>query len=157
MQIKIKTIEENKKKSEVVESILEQLPEWFGNEIMLKEYVEGVKKNSLFGAFNEVEDCIGFVSLKTYYDNTGDIYVCGVLPQYHNQGIGKKIFSYVEEFLKNLDHKYLIVKTLSDSVDYKPYNLTRAFYERIGFKKLITLTEMWDEDNPCLIMIKNLN
>ena len=30
------------------------------------------------------------------------------------------------------------------------------FYIKMGFKELITLTEMWDEDNPCLIMIKNI-
>ena len=33
----------------------------------------------------------------------------------------------------------------------------KALYnESVGFEPLITLTEMWDEDNPCLIMIKPL-
>ena len=27
----------------------------------------------------------------------------------------------------------------------------------MGFKELLTLTEMWDEENPCLIMIKNID
>lgn len=41
-------------------------------------------------------------------------------------------------------------------VAYEPYEQTRKFYESIGFEPLITLTEMWDEENPCLIMIKML-
>ena len=49
-----------------------------------------------------------------------------------------------------------MVKTLSDIVDFRPYELTRKFYTAIGFQPLVTLTEMWDEQNPCLIMIKSL-
>jgi predicted lactoylglutathione lyase len=50
----------------------------------------------------------------------------------------------------------VIVKTLSDKDPDENYAKTRAFYKKIGFKKLITLTEMWDENNPCLIMIKSI-
>lgn len=49
-----------------------------------------------------------------------------------------------------------MVKTLSDKVDFEPYARTRAFYEKVGFEPLVILTEMWDEENPCLIMIKHL-
>jgi hypothetical protein len=52
--------------------------------------------------------------------------------------------------------KYVIVKTLSDTDPYEPYARTRAFYRSVGFTPLLTLTEMWDEENPCLIMIKTL-
>ncbi|MCI8395995.1 MAG: GNAT family N-acetyltransferase, partial [Acutalibacter sp.] len=30
------------------------------------------------------------------------------------------------------------------------------FYRGMGFAPLVTLTEMWDEENPCLIMLKAL-
>ena len=49
-----------------------------------------------------------------------------------------------------------MVKTLSDAADYAPYARTRRFYRRMGFEELLTLTEMWDEDNPCLVMVKVL-
>lgn len=39
---------------------------------------------------------------------------------------------------------------------FEPYARTRSFYRSMGFEPLITLTEMWDENNPCLIMIKTL-
>lgn len=36
------------------------------------------------------------------------------------------------------------------------YEKTRTFYKSVGFEPLITLTEMWDEEIPCLIMLKVL-
>lgn len=62
----------------------------------------------------------------------------------------------VETYFIQKGCKYVIVKTLSDAVDYKPYAETRKFYKSIGFEPLLTLTEMWDEKNPCLIMFKSL-
>lgn len=38
---------------------------------------------------------------------------------------------------------------------HQPYDKTRQFYQQVGFESLITLTEMWDDENPCLVMIKS--
>lgn len=95
---------------------------------------------------------LGFFSAKIHYGHTGDIFVCGIDPAYQHQGVGKILYHAVEEFCIHNNCKYIIVKTLSDMVDYEPYLQTRKFYESIGFDTLLTLTEMWDEDNPCLIM-----
>jgi len=82
--------------------------------------------------------------------------VCGVLPEYHRSGIGKALYNIAEAYLIQNSCKYVVVKTLSDTVIYQPYVRTREFYKSIGFKPLITLTEMWDEKNPCLVMVKTL-
>lgn len=68
-------------------------------------------------------------------------------------GIGKALYNEAEHYFLKRGCKYAMVETLSDTVDYGPYEKTRHFYESVGFEPLITLTEMWDEDNPCLIMI----
>lgn len=85
-----------------------------------------------------------------------DIFVCGVLPEHQHNGIGKALYNVVENYFIQIGCKYVIVKTLSDVVNFKPYVQTREFYKSIGFESLITLTEMWDEENPCLIMLKRL-
>lgn len=100
------------------------------------------------------DGCVGFFSIKHHYHHAGDIYVCGVLPEYQNKGIGKKLFYFAENYLKQNGCKYIIVKTLSEIASYEPYMRTQLFYKSVGFEPLITLTEMWDEENPCLIMIK---
>ena len=157
MVFTVSEIQESERKSKYTETILRNLPEWFGNENSLRDYVNKVAKLPFWAAFNESGVCIGFLSVKIHYGRTGEIFVCGVLPEYHKKGIGKKLFSYAEEYFINCGCKYVIVKTLSEIAHYEPYDKTRAFYLSVGFEPLITLTEMWDDENPCLIMIKRLS
>lgn len=55
--------------------------------------------------------------------------------------------------VKELD-KFLTVKTLDESAVYEPYNGTRTFYKKEGFYPLEVFTTFWDEENPCLFMVK---
>jgi hypothetical protein len=48
------------------------------------------------------------------------------------------------------------MKTLSNTDKDKNYAKTREFYKKVGFDELITLMEMWDENNSYLIMIKKI-
>lgn len=154
--IHIVEIQNDIEKSSYTREILEKLPEWFGNRQALDEYAEEVKGLPYYAAVNSANKCIGFFSIKIHYQHTGDIFVCGVLPEYQHNGVGKAIYQIVENHLMQRGCKYVIVKTLSDTVDFEPYARTRDFYKSIGFESLITLTEMWDEENPCLIMFKSL-
>ena len=149
-------IQESERKSKYAESILRNLPDWFGNEKSLCDYIERVSKLQFWAAISEKGDCIGFISIKVHYEHTGEIYVCGVLPNHHKQGVGKELYRLAEDYLVMYGCKYIIVKTLSELAQYEPYDKTRGFYLRIGFEPLITLTEMWDDENPCLVMIKEL-
>ena len=51
---------------------------------------------------------------------------------------------------------FLSVKTLSSSNSDKYYKLTRKFYEKNYFIKLEEFKTLWDENNPCLFMVKHL-
>ena len=154
--IHIIEIHNRDKKSFYTKEILEMLPEWFGNRQALNEYVEKVKKHPYYAALNHANKCLGFFSIKTHYQYTGEILVCGVHPEYQHNGVGKALYHVVENHFIQAGCKYVIVKTLSDIVDFEPYAQTRKFYKSIGFEPLITLTEMWDEENLCLIMFKPL-
>lgn len=153
---RIIAVEDEKCKSAYTKEILEKLPDWFGNKQAREDYVEKVKEFPYWVTLNKENECIGFLSIKVHYTNTGDIFVCGVLPAYQHNGIGKALYHTAELYLVQSGCKYVIVKTLSDIVNFEPYEQTRRFYRSVGFEPLITLTEMWDEENPCLIMIKAL-
>lgn len=155
VKVRITLIDDKNRKSQYTETVLRSLPEWFGNEEALCDYVANVSSLPFWAALNQEGNCIGFVAVKIHHDHTGDIYVLGVLPEYHNKGIGKQLISITDLFFIENECKYVIVKTLGDQV-YEPYNRTRKFYLKVGFEPLITLTEMWDEKNPCLIMFKAL-
>ncbi|KMQ51718.1 Acetyltransferase, GNAT family [Chitinispirillum alkaliphilum] len=155
MNFTIQPIENPQKKSELTVQLLSNLPQWFGSPESVKEYAQGVKEHPFYAAFDKGV-CIGFFSGKIHYNRTGEIYVCAVDHKYHYQGIGKSLYDMMEKYFKKQKCIYVVVKTLSDIVDYEPYKSTHRFYKSVGFTELITLTEMWDEENPCLIMIKSI-
>lgn len=101
-------------------------------------------------------EVFGGICEGSHYGHTGDIYVCGVRPECHRMGLGRALYGRVEQFFLEKGCKYAMVETLSEKAGYEPYEKTRSFYESVGFEPLITLTEMWDENNPCIIMVKFL-
>ena len=155
--INIKRINNKQERAKIVRDILCKLKPWFEDEKAVDDYVENVQDEMVkfWGAFSE-ERCVGFLSVIEHYNRAGEIYVCGVEQKYAGQGIGTKLCKTAEEHLILQDFDYMIVKTLSEKSAYEPYSKTRHFYEKMGFVPLITLNEIWDKDNPCLIMIKNL-
>lgn len=152
--IRLERIENSKIKSLYVEKVLRGLPDWFGIEAALRDYVAGVADLPFWAAMDG-EECVGFIAVKIQY-LTGDIYVMGILPEYQGRGIGRQLTEAADLYFRQKGCKYVIVKTLSELADSEHYERTRRFYLRVGFEPLITLTEMWDEHNPCLIMIKEV-
>lgn len=143
-------------KSAYAKAVLETLPDWFGNQEALEGYVKGARELPFWAALDGKENCLGFFSVRIHYGHTGEIYVCGVRPECHRMGVGRALYKEVERFFLEKGCKYAMVETLSEKANYAPYEKTRLFYESVGFEPLITLAEMWDAENPCLIMIKAL-
>ena len=137
------------------EQILRRLPDWFGVEDSLMNYVRTVEKHPFFGAFDH-EACVGFISGKIHHERTDDIYVCGLHPAYHRRGLGKKLYETLENYFAHQGCEYVMVKTLSPLRPDKNYANTRKFYEAVGFKDFYTDYAIWDHENPCLIMVKNI-
>lgn len=149
-------INDPNRKSNFTLNILNQLPQWFSDKKAVKEYAKKVRELPFWAALNEQNICAGFLAAQTHYGHTAEIYVCGVAPEYQHKGIGKQLYYLIEKHFEEIGYKHVIVKTLSDKADSKEYAETRKFYTNVGFEPLVTLTEMWDEKNPCLIMIKKL-
>ena len=150
----IKIIKDKDIKSEICLKVLRDLPEWFGIEEALLNYVDHVQ--DLFFASYELEnEVIGFVALE---ENpvSYDMHVLGLLKAHHRKGIGEALVVYAEQYAKQQHKKYMTVKTLSaDSADIN-YKKTRLFYEALGYEHLEVFKTLWDEHNPCLYMIKTL-
>lgn len=153
--IEIKPLTNCTSKSEITDVILRRLPEWFGIEEAIQEYVEGVKKTTFLTAKIKSTE-IGFISLKEHNNYTGEIYVMGILKEFHRRGIGKKLTDYAAMILKNENKKFMTVKTLSSSHPDKNYQKTRKFYRAMGFFPLEEFKELWGEESPCLFMVKKL-
>ena len=142
-------------KIEISNYILRELPQWFGIEKSIVEYVENVKDKDFYAVFDNNLP-LGFICIKYNNPYTAEIYVMGILKNYHRKGIGEKLIQKCEEELKCRTIKYLMVKTLSESHPDENYKKTRRFYSKMGFYPLEEIKEIWGKENPCLIMVKNI-
>lgn len=153
MNIQIHEITQPDEKTQIVEEILLDLPDWFGLPDSTKEYIEQSKQLVLFSAYNE-HQLTGFITLKETSLDTCEIHCMGVKKEYHHMGIGKLLFQQFESYAKD-KYEYIQVKTV-DEGKYPEYDQTISFYKSVGFKKLEVFPTLWDEWNPCLIMIKKI-
>lgn len=153
--IEIREIINPDKKSNICNSIMRELQNWFGNEVAIVDYTNQVRSMPFYAAFFE-NNAVGFVAVKVHNSYTSEVCVMGILKEYHRQGIGKKLISLCEKYCKENKMEYLTVKTLDESSGSKSYANTRAFYTSIGFKPLEVFPLFWDKDNPCLFLIKNI-
>lgn len=153
MNILIHEITQSDEKTKIVEEILLDLPDWFGLPDSTKEYIEQSKHLVLFSAYYD-NQLTGFITQKETSPDTCEIHCMGVKKEYHHKGIGKLLFKQFEEYAKER-YSYIQVKTV-DEGKYPEYDQTISFYKSVGFKKLEVFPTLWDEWNPCLIMIKKI-
>ncbi|MDR2276365.1 MAG: GNAT family N-acetyltransferase [Vagococcus sp.] len=142
-----------KNKQIIVSEVLKDLPEWFGMDDSITEYIENSAIYPLWVAkkYNEV---LGFINLKETAENVGEIYCMGIKKKWHGKKIGTYLFAEFEEYAK-LHYKFIQVKTVKQG-RYKEYDQTINFYKSVGFIEFEVFPTLWDEWNPCLIMIKSI-
>ena len=152
-KIKYKTA--SKGLSKECELVLLSLPKWFGDGASLKEYVEAIDKLDTYTAWCD-EELVGFFSIKTHFEESIDLYVLGIKPKFHGQNIGSTLYKLIESDMKQKGVSFIQVKTLSPKAKNKEYLQTLKFYLKMGFVPLEDFPMLWDENNPCLQLIKHI-
>jgi ribosomal protein S18 acetylase RimI-like enzyme len=148
-------IQFEKECSKHVEHILRALPEWFGLEDPILQYIKDSNNMPTLVA-RKVDRVVGFLILKQTFTETAEIHCMGILPKFHRQGIGKLMCEFLERNLKIDGVLYLQVKTLAEQRACEEYERTRKFYLAMGFSPLEVFPTLWDESNPCLVMVKSI-
>ena len=141
--------------SSVCLPVLRALPEWFGIEAALLNYEKELDGLPTF-LVKEAGRVLGFLSLKQHTLYSAEIYVMGVRPEAQGAGLGRELVQAAEAHARRLGIEYLQVKTLGPSNPDPGYAKTRAFYTAMGFRPLEEFKTLWDENNPCLILVKRL-
>lgn len=136
------------------EEILRALPEWFGIEEALVQYVRDLPALETFVA-EQAGRVVGFVAVRQHNRYSAEVHVIAVRPECHGQGLGRALLYHVEEWLRSRSIEFLQVKTLGPSRPNEHYDRTRRFYEHLGFRPLEE-NDLWGSVNPCLIMVKHL-
>ena len=120
--------------------------ELFGKDILEDELI----------TIKEEKQICGFITLKRKFEQTYEISWLAVEKEFQGKGIGTRLIEESIKYLKEKNVKLLMVKTLAETVDYKPYEKTRAFYEKNGFLPLDIIKDYseWEQGNDCKIYVK---
>jgi GNAT superfamily N-acetyltransferase len=130
-------------------SLAQSLDAWFDEHALTIAIPTDVKHQTTFIAIDRGE-LIGFISL---YVAEGRLNIgwIGVRKDWHRRGAGTALVVRAEQSARDLGLDTLTVATLGDSVDFEPYERTRRFYFKNGFR----VTRRLRTDNPsCPEMIE---
>ena len=152
--MEIREITTPDEKRRITRLILESLPDWFGLPEAREEYIEKSVKQPFFAAFDG-ENAVGFLYLAETGKDTAELYVMGVLKEYHRRGVGKMLFAAAKQRAKELGYSFLQVKTVQMG-KYPEYDATNRFYLALGFGEFEVFPTLWDERNPCQIYVMSL-
>jgi len=142
---------------EDVERLLRGLPEWFGIEHSLLEYVEDARRLPTYVVQDpERGSIVGVLLVKRHFAGAAEVQLMAVARLWHRRGVGRALLRAAEADLREEGVRFLQVKTLSDSRNDANYELTRRFYLAEGFTPLEEFPDLWDPGNPCLQLIKSL-
>jgi GNAT superfamily N-acetyltransferase len=137
------------------EAIMRGLPDWFGIEESIVDYVRDVERMPTFVAADDGR-VVGFLTINRHYEHAAEIQVMGVLADHHRQGVGRALVRRAEEWLRERGVEYLQVKTVGPSRECEHYARTREFYLAVGFRPLEEMKTLWNEANPCLVQVKKI-
>jgi GNAT superfamily N-acetyltransferase len=136
-------------------TILEALPHWFGVPASVDDYVAVADRSPSVIASADGRE-VGIATVVSHSPYAAEVYVMGVLPEWHRRGVGRAMLRAAETRLASQGVEYLQVKTRGPSKPDAGYEETRAFYLAYGFRPLEEFPLLWDADNPALQMIKTV-
>ena len=84
----------------VCENILRALPDLFGIEKSLSQYVKDANVMPTMLAKDD-DLIVGFLTIKKHFSYSAEIHCMGILPEYHRKGIGKLLINDLQNYLKS--------------------------------------------------------
>jgi ribosomal protein S18 acetylase RimI-like enzyme len=152
----MKILKGNEKHIDECLSIAKELRQYF-NEKGISAMGKNLENQSLYVAM-DVDEVVGFVTIQHKNNHVAEISWMAVKLKYQNQGIGSALVDHIATDLRHRGIRLLEIKTLSKDVEYPPYELTRRFYEKVGFIHIDTIDPYpeWEHGNPYAIYIKIL-
>lgn len=147
----ISQLTDNAEKRRVTRLILEALPEWFGIPEATEGYISESGGKIFFCAY-DADKPVGFLYLKETGTATAELYVMGVLKEYHRQGIGRELVYNAKRAASEAGYSFMQVKTVQMG-KYEEYDRTNRFYLSLGFQEFEVFPTLWDEWNPCQIYV----
>ena len=138
-------------------AIAGSLPEYFTPKA-LQAMKRDLSESPFFVAKDRHGKVLGFASVESKTRHASELLWLAVARPGHREGIGTSLVNTACSTLKADGRKFLLARTLSDRSHYAPYQATRRFLKKVGFKHIDTLDPCpgWDPGNPCDVYISIL-
>jgi GNAT superfamily N-acetyltransferase len=132
MNVIVRPLDDSTAKSALCARIVKELPMWFGRPQANARYIQGVADRDAFaGLVDGVPR--GLISLEYHFAVTCNVWWLGVTPAHHRRGIGRRLIERAAEEARWRGCGQLAVETMSPRADSPEYDLSRRFYEALGF------------------------
>ena len=143
--------------SRIVGGILRDLPEHFGFESAIVDYMVDSRSPQFttLVAFDIQEKPIGFIMMRDNNADVAEIWVLGVLKSAQNGGVGRALVEAGEREALQSGHKYVFLKTIGPAQNDPNYLSTYHFYLRNGYLLLDQRDYFWS-GSWCAFLVKKL-
>jgi GNAT superfamily N-acetyltransferase len=136
MPISVEPISDDTVKSSLCADITAELPMWFGRPESNAHYIRNIVDRDVFGALLDGR-YRGLIALEYQFGVTCNIWWLGVSPSVHRRGLGRALMERAVEQARARGCVRLAVETMSPRADGPEYDLTRRFYEFMGFAPFV--------------------
>ncbi len=123
-------------------------------EDMTADYFSNPESEDIW--FTQIQDetpiAIGFCAPEKLTEGTYNLYAIGVRNDLQGKGIGAAMMNWIEQHLIEKQARVLIVYTSGTP----EFELTRKFYEKIGYTKEATIRDFWSEGDDKVVFWKKL-
>ena len=141
-------------KERIARNVLEALTDWFEIAETREAYIRESRGQAFFAAFSG-SGAVGFLCLKETGRATVELAVMGVRKEWHRRGAGSALFAAARQYAAAAGYAFMQVKTVRMGC-YAEYDITNRFYQRLGFRELEVIPEIWGPENPCQIYVMSL-
>lgn len=141
--------------ADACETIVRELPDWFGHEEGIAEAREYLHSQEGVVATDADGEVLGWLTYACAFPESMEITWMAVAASAHRRGIGRALIDRLIEITESRETQVILVKTLADTHPSPEYAATRAFYGAMGFVPAMVLPELWDPSNPCLVMVRS--
>lgn len=117
------------------ERLLRLLPDWFGIESAIADYVAAARHlpTYLARAVRDDREPAGILLAARHFPASAEIHLMAVHPDLRRRGIGRALVAALEADLIADQVEFLQVKTLGPAYPDAGYEQTRRFYAAVGF------------------------
>jgi ribosomal protein S18 acetylase RimI-like enzyme len=122
---------------------------------MITDYFNNPESEDIWFTATEGDQpiAIGYCAPEMLTVGTFNLYAIGVRADIQGKGIGRQMMAFIENKLKGLGHRLLIVDT-SGTDDFRK---TRKFYEDLQYTKEAVIRDFWDEGDDKVTYWKKLS